>query len=366
MSQKIKLWDIETHTDIATFDEPVFSIDSIVFSPDGKTLVSVSSTDGIVKVWDLETGSAIDLGHTRIGRWTGNHAISFSPDSTTLASGAHDGTIKLWDVVTGTNIANLLGERQSWVTRVVFSPDGRTIASRASGEKFTRLWDVVAQTTIAKLEGKSVIALTFSPNGKIFAHGASDSVKLWDVATMQNIATLEGHTKIIRSLAFSPNGQILVSGASDYKIKLWDITTRQNIATFTHTGGGYGVDFVTFLSDESILASRVPESREVPESVKLWHVPAQTLITTFEMSPVVNNLSIAYSSDGTLMLKNFQRAFSLWDATTLTLIATLEGFSANGKTFASNTHTHNMILLGDIETVDRMVNTPTDFFLSVK
>ena len=355
-SMGIILWDIATGTNIVTFDS---GGNSIAFSPDGNRLVCASNYTAVVEVWDIEAGSAVELEHTRFP-----YSESFSPDSRILAAGARNGTIKLWDVETGQNIGNLLGERESWVSMVVFSPDGRTIASRASGERFTRLWDIVTQTTTAKLEHRSVTALTFSPDGKILASGDSDGIiKLWDVATMQNIATLDGHIDYIRCLAFSPDGKILASGNSDGTIKLWDVATMQNIATLDGHTGKYGVKSVMFLPDGKTLVSR-EFVLSPPELVKLWDLPTQKLITTFEMPSTVNNVSTDSSPDGTVILKNFRGTFSLWDTATLKLIATLEGFSSNGKTFVSRTH--GVILLGDIEAIDRMVNAPTDFFLSVK
>ncbi len=105
--QYIKLWDIVTQTDITQFHDPaLFSINSIAFSPDGKSLVYASQADGIVRVLDVETANAVDLGHTMFWQY-GNTAISFSPDSAILATGTYEGTIKLWDVAIGRNVGNL-------------------------------------------------------------------------------------------------------------------------------------------------------------------------------------------------------------------------------------------------------------------
>ena len=55
-------------------------------------------------------------------------SIAFSPDGSTLASGAREKTIRLWDVVTGEQKRTLTGHMH-WVKSIAFSPDGRTLAS---------------------------------------------------------------------------------------------------------------------------------------------------------------------------------------------------------------------------------------------
>jgi WD40 repeat protein len=62
----------------------------VVFSPDGKRLVSVAD-DKTVKVWDAKTGQEL---HTFKGPF---RCAMFSPDGHHLASGLNEGTVTIWD-----------------------------------------------------------------------------------------------------------------------------------------------------------------------------------------------------------------------------------------------------------------------------
>ena len=97
-------------------------VNSIAFSPDGKTLAS-GSGDTTVRVWNATTGTLI---YTLRGHTGYVNSVAFSPDGKTLASGSSDGTVGLWDVTTGTLIHTLKGDIRS-VDGVAFSPpDGKT------------------------------------------------------------------------------------------------------------------------------------------------------------------------------------------------------------------------------------------------
>ena len=97
----IHLWDVTTRSIIALYEDPtVYDMNSIVFSPDGKTFLTVDAQNDIVKVWDINTGNTIDLGHI------GLTPISFSPDSTMLATGGTRG-VKVWEVNTGRDVATI-------------------------------------------------------------------------------------------------------------------------------------------------------------------------------------------------------------------------------------------------------------------
>jgi WD40 repeat protein len=55
MDNTIKLWNVETGEEIRTLKGHDSSVNSVNFSPDGKTLVS-GSWDNTIKLWNVETG----------------------------------------------------------------------------------------------------------------------------------------------------------------------------------------------------------------------------------------------------------------------------------------------------------------------
>ncbi|MYI63126.1 MAG: hypothetical protein F4105_16025 [Gemmatimonadetes bacterium] len=77
-----------------------------------------------------------------------------------------------------------LREHTDWVLSVAFSPDGTTLASGAA-DGTVKLWDVEKRKEIDTLKkgdwGFIYSSVAFSPDGRLLAAGAGDTVKLWNV-----------------------------------------------------------------------------------------------------------------------------------------------------------------------------------------
>jgi WD40 repeat protein/tRNA A-37 threonylcarbamoyl transferase component Bud32 len=259
----IKLWNVETGICIRTFEGHNKSIQSVCFSPDGKTVLS-SSWDDTIKLWDAEIGICIQ---TFEGHISGIKSVCFSPDGKTVLSGKYDKTIKLWDVKTGICIRTFEGHND-YIWSVCFNPDGKTALS-GSVDKTIKLWDVKTGICIRTFEGHNdyIWSVCFSPDGKTTLSGSRDkTIKLWDIVTGQCIRTFEGHNDYIQSVCFSPDGKTALSGSRDKTIKLWDIVTGQCIRTFE--GHDDYIWSVCFSPD-----GKTALSGSYDKTLKLWSIP---------------------------------------------------------------------------------------------
>ena len=348
--RNVRLWDVETGENLATFQVERGSVNSIAFSPDG-TKIAVGAAEG-VKLLNILTGEHIDL----IGAmW--NLSVAFSPDGKTLATASWAG-VRLWEVSTGKSLTALQRHSRA-VNAVAFSPDGVTLASTPwSGAE---IWEIATGQRITTLgqPPNFALSLAYSPDGTRLVSGSYNmestehTVKLWEVSTGENLITLRGHTGFVTTVAYSRDGTLLASGSEDKTIKLWAVETGQNLATLQ--GHGKTINSVAFSPDSTKLASGSDD-----RMIRLWEVPTGRALYTLskisinepkqgdavDIEPehsLARVKSVAFSPDG-LILASLDEdlggnlggdAIKLWDVETGKHLAILtDGTDSPGYTVA--------------------------------
>jgi RNA polymerase sigma factor (sigma-70 family) len=114
---------------------------SMALSPDGKLLATTDSGKDerpLIRVWDVATGREV---RRLLGHGDPLDSIAFSPDGRTLLwGGQHEKRIRVWEVATGRERRELLGHQGS-VKHVAFAPTGAKVAS-ASTDGTILVWDI--------------------------------------------------------------------------------------------------------------------------------------------------------------------------------------------------------------------------------
>ncbi|WP_138500249.1 eIF2A-related protein [Nostoc sp. PA-18-2419] len=286
------------------------SVNSVVFSPDGKILAS-GSDDGTIKLWDLN-GKELQT-FKQDQKQEVKNAV-FSPDGKTLASvsattpdptNVDDRTIwliKLWNL-NGHNLKTF--SLNTVVKSIVFTPDSKTLLIANQDNTVNVLNLNTRQIKKIKYEGTGTEgSIVLSPDSKTVAIADRNNlVELWDL-NGKKLQTLKGHQENITSITFSRNGKNLATVDEDKIVKIWDLNGKE-LDDFTQTNNH--ITRVFFSHDGKTLAIPTEDN-----AIELQNLKGEKL-ATFK-GHQENITSVAFSPDGkTLASASYDSTIKLWD-----------------------------------------------------
>ncbi|MEO0644669.1 MAG: NB-ARC domain-containing protein [Cyanobacteria bacterium J06650_10] len=226
---RIHLWNISGGKKLAFWKAHTGWIWSVSFSQDNRRIVSCSE-DGELKIWNAETGQLQQVlkGHSK-RLWS----VIWHPHKQQLVSGSEDGTVRVWDSETGVCLKTIVDQEDA-IHPVDISPNGRLLASAGATGNDIQIWDYETGQCLRTLRGHTggFWTLTFSPDGRTLISGSVDkTVRIWDVKNGACLKVLEGHTDVLWAVATNQDGRLIASGGNDRTVRIWDSATGQCLKT---------------------------------------------------------------------------------------------------------------------------------------
>jgi WD40 repeat protein len=232
--------------------------------------------------------------------------IVFSPDGKYIATRMIDHyligvPISVWETQSGREVARLEDKIQPdrWVG-LSFSPDGRYLNTASPSTAV--VWEVASGQEVDRMTheasswGFFSTPATFSHDGEQLASLRDNMVEVWEVSTGHNLTRIARqrmtHAAAIRAATFSKDGQYLATAGEDNIVKVWEAISAQEVASMTHTAQ---VTALAFSPDgKHLVTATGPESFAYHTYV--WEVPSGRAVTHTVHGSEVTKL--AFSEDG--------------------------------------------------------------------
>ena len=231
-NSQVRLWDLRTYQPIGS---PMRHLDGgsttfVAFSPDGRTLLSVSD-DGLTWRWDALTTEPIGK---PIRHPTGFMGAVFHPDSRAVLTGTKDGTARLWDIRTvGTHLA--AGQPSERDDCAALCPDGTAFAA-GYADGMTRLWDLTTGGPIGPplYHRGPVLAVAFTPDGRtLLSVDNTADIRTWTVPppATEPTSRLRLRVQALTGMELDPGQSVALLDRETWKGRLQEVVERSKPAT---------------------------------------------------------------------------------------------------------------------------------------
>lgn len=235
--RNVFLWDIATEKLVRVVKGKADRVEKLSLQPDGSRLF----TGGFfaqARSWDLRLGVEV---RPYDGPGPGGSKRAVSPDGKLVAEADDEGQATLTDRLTGA-VVKTIKAAENYLLAVAFTPDGRLVTGDRDSN--VKVWDAASGRELRAMREDCnwVQALAATPDNKhVVAGTCSKSLHLWDLESGTRVRGFEGHTDWIEAAAVTPDGSKLFSAAEDGATRVWDLATGKELCRLMSTEDGWVV-----------------------------------------------------------------------------------------------------------------------------
>lgn len=351
---RVEIWDMASRQRLLTLPEN-FDIypnqpGVLAFSPDGTTIATQRSPDGLAAVWDAVGGQKLfELG-------SAVNSITYSPDGKYILTASAGGKAQMWEAASGKLLLTLRGH-QGGIGKVSVSPGcvrppeaifewcGLRLAT-AGADKTIKVWDISPGgnqewltlpgawffidpewTRVTTFTGPD-LTVGAGSGLPILRPGIQNTLHSWALPAWTDVPVVplkvSNYTSSIPTIDPSsifnilfPSGK-LVAGYRDLSLKIWDVSSGEAKLVTTlccssapEDSGNY-VSQIDFSSDGRLIAVGVNQG--YPQGVvEIWDLFTGQRVKTL---PVFADLQLIFSPDGGRLAMDTTTSLELWDVAT--------------------------------------------------
>ena len=205
-SSRGTVWDIDSHSIVATRDESLESAGSpwiCRWSPDNEYLVT-GHMDGTVRIWD---GGSLALLATCEGHKENTFELSISPSSDVVWSASTDGSIRGWSLPEGTPQGEFRVPVPGDLELQAISPSGK-LAFALYRDGSHLIWEIETEQVVNELSGPTArphkgaprFSAAFSPDERLLAVAVTNrSITVYDLETGRTLNEIQSATLCLKN-----------------------------------------------------------------------------------------------------------------------------------------------------------------------
>uniref|UniRef100_A0A336M2Q3 Cilia- and flagella-associated protein 52 n=1 Tax=Culicoides sonorensis TaxID=179676 RepID=A0A336M2Q3_CULSO len=263
--ESIRVWSVTKFQELLRIVVHNFQAASVLFSRDGKSIVSAWN-DGVIRAFTPLTGKliyAIPNAHNK-----GCSSIVMTSNCKILVSGGIEGQVRVWRIEPmNQRLIGVLKEHYAPITSIAInsfdseivsaSSDGSCIiwdlvrlqrrhvlfahtqfncatflpnavqVLTAGSDKSISYWEVYDGTQVREIQGSKTGPVNFididSSGDQFVSCGDDQIVRLWDYQKGEELCNGVGHAGVVTVCKYAPNGKFIVSGSFDGGVFIWKI-----------------------------------------------------------------------------------------------------------------------------------------------